>query len=111
MAKTEQVKRTEGADRSASSMSKRKPSGAQKDAIVTVRMTEEKKASAARVFEKLGIKPSAAINMFYDYLVEHEALPFEVKGAPELSAQQWEDAAKFVDSIPFAAGKEGKAKR
>ena len=94
----------------AANAQRRKPSGAQKDAIVTVRMTEEKKESANRVLEKLGLKTSAAINMFYDYLVEHGTLPFEATSMPQLSEQQWLDAARFIDSIPAVVNKEGVAK-
>jgi len=48
-----------------------------KTAVVRARMEPELKEEAERVLERLGIKPSEAINMFYVQLQKTGALPFQ----------------------------------
>lgn len=46
------------------------------DAMVTARMSPEKKEAGNRVLEQLGTNASQAINRLYDYLLEKKQLPF-----------------------------------
>ena len=39
-------------------------------AMVTARMTQEKKEAGNRILERLGTNPSQAVNRLYDYLLE-----------------------------------------
>ena len=47
------------------------------DAMVTARMSPAKKEAGRALLEQLGTTPSQAINMLYDYIAEHEQLPFD----------------------------------
>lgn len=46
------------------------------DAMVTARMSPEKKEAGNRILEQLGTNASQAINRLYDYLLEKKQLPF-----------------------------------
>ena len=73
------------------------------DAMVTARMSRQKKDAAARTFEKLGITASEAINSLYDYVLENGSLPFgdQPRRARWLhSAEEWARAAAVVDALP-----------
>lgn len=48
-------------------------------AMIRARTQPALKAEAEATFEKLGLSPSTAINLFYRQVVEHRGLPFEVK--------------------------------
>ena len=49
------------------------------DAMVTARMSQEKKQEAGKVLEGLGMSASQVINKLYDYLVQNKSLPFGEK--------------------------------
>lgn len=48
-------------------------------ANVNVRIDENVKRKAEEVFAKIGITPSAAINMFYVQVIRTKSIPFELK--------------------------------
>ncbi len=49
-----------------------------KTAVVRARMEPELKQHAEAIFEKIGIRPSQAINLFYRQVEEAGGLPFAV---------------------------------
>ena len=67
------------------------------DAMVTARMSEEKKAAGARVLAKAGLNASQAINLLYDKLEEEQSADFIMHRKPEM--REWESAAKFLDAL------------
>ncbi len=67
------------------------------DAMVTGRMSAEKKASGARVLAKAGLNANQAINLLYDKLEEEQNADFLMHRKPE--PQEWESAAKFLDAL------------
>lgn len=69
------------------------------DAMVTARMSVEKKAAGNKVLEKAGLNASQFINKAYDRLIEDQDAKFVGGGTATLA--DWERAAKLVDSIPF----------
>lgn len=46
------------------------------DAMVTARMSAEKKEAGNRMLEQLGTNASQAVNRLYDYVLEKKQLPF-----------------------------------
>lgn len=75
------------------------------DAMVTARMSQEKKEQGNAILGQLGTSASGAINRLYDYLLEHKSLPFgddstSRQHSPEEIAAAWE----FVHSIPLEKG-------
>lgn len=57
------------------------------DAMVTARMSQEKKEAGNRVLEQLGTNASQVVNRLYDYVLENKKLPFpEEPGAAEIHA-------------------------
>ena len=70
------------------------------DAMVTGRMSAEKKAAGAQVLEKAGLNVSQAINLLYDKLIEEQNADFILHRIPE--QREWESAAKFLDSLHMA---------
>lgn len=72
------------------------------DAMVTGRMSKEKKEAGNRVLARLGTNPSAAINGLYDYLIREEKLPFEKEeefGWQKYSKEEIAEAFAFVRSL------------
>lgn len=67
------------------------------DAMVTGRMSAEKKAAGNRVLERQGLNASQAVNLLYDQLVETQDTSFLEDARP--SMHQWKLAAEYVDSI------------
>jgi antitoxin component of RelBE/YafQ-DinJ toxin-antitoxin module len=67
------------------------------DAMVTGRMSTEKKAAGAKVLGKAGLNASQAVNLLYDRLEEEQNVDFLVHRAPE--QREWESAAKFLDAL------------
>lgn len=49
-------------------------------ANVNVRIDPDIKKEAEEIFKEIGITPSAAINMFYHQVINHNGIPFELKG-------------------------------
>lgn len=71
------------------------------DAMVTGRMSINKKSQGARVLANAGLSVSQAINMMYDRLLEEGNASF-LNAAQQEPAQspKWQSAAQFVDTIP-----------
>ena len=67
------------------------------DAMVTGRMSPEKKAAGAKVLAKSGLNASQAVNLMYDKLEEEQSAEFLVHRKPE--RHEWESAARLIDSI------------
>lgn len=70
------------------------------DAMVTARMTSDKKEAGNRVLEQLGTNASQAVNKLYDYVLENKELPFqEKKKNKNYTKNEIAQAIEFVDSI------------
>ena len=67
------------------------------DAMVTARMSAEKKAAGARVLEAAGLNASQAINLLYDKLAEEQNADFLLHRKP--SPHEWESAKMFLDAL------------
>ena len=71
------------------------------DAMVTARMSAEKKEAGNRMLEQLGTNPSQAVNRLYDYVLEKKELPFpEQQERRKYSQEEIARAIAWVDSIP-----------
>ena len=69
------------------------------DSMVTGRMSEEKKAAGNEVLSRLGMNASQAINRMFDLLIEQQSADFLQMPKSEKSAEDWADAAAFIDSL------------
>ena len=67
------------------------------DAMVTGRISAQKKAAGAKVLAKSGLNTSQAINLLFDKLEEEQNADFLIRRKPE--PREWESAAKFLDSL------------
>ena len=71
------------------------------DAMVTARMSQEKKEAGNRVLEQLGTNASQVVNRLYDYVLENKKLPFpEEQGRRIYTQEEIAEAIAWVDSIP-----------
>ena len=71
------------------------------DAMVTARMSAEKKEAGNRMLEQLGTNASQAVNRLYDYVLEKKQLPFpEQQGRRKYTQEEIAQAIAWVDSIP-----------
>ena len=68
------------------------------EAMVTGRMSAEKKAAGAEVLARAGMNASQAVNLLYDRLVEEQDVAFLQRH--EVTPYEWESAARLIDSIP-----------
>ena len=66
-------------------------------ANVNVRMDENIKKKAEAVFEKLGLTPTTAINMFYIQVARTNSIPFELKA--EVPNKVTMDAINELDDM------------
>jgi addiction module RelB/DinJ family antitoxin len=72
------------------------------DAMVTARMSTQKKESGNLVFEQLGTNASQAINGLYDYVIRNKQLPYDQQpklGLGKYSKKQLREAAEWVDGL------------
>lgn len=77
------------------------------EAMVTARMSADKKEEGTRILSQLGTTASQAINEMYDYLIEHRALPLMGKGVGKeegvggfsFTEEQWSDACAHVKGM------------
>lgn len=67
------------------------------DAMVTGRISAEKKTAGTKVLAKAGLNTSQAINLLFDKLEEEQSVDFLIHRKPE--PREWESAAKFIDSL------------
>ncbi|RDB61940.1 RelB/DinJ family addiction module antitoxin [Gordonibacter sp. 28C] len=71
------------------------------DAMVTARMSAEKKEAGNRMLEQLGTNASQAVNRLYDYVLEKKELPFpEQQERRKYTQEEIAEAIAWVDSIP-----------
>lgn len=71
------------------------------DAMVTARMSAEKKEAGNRMLEQLGTNASQAVNRLYDYVLEKKQLPFpEQHERRKHTQEEIAQAIAWVDSIP-----------
>lgn len=71
------------------------------DAMVTARMSQEKKEAGNRMLEQLGTNASQAVNRLYDYVLEKKELPFpEQQRRRQYTQEEIAEAIAWVDSIP-----------
>ncbi len=70
------------------------------DAMVTARMSQEKKDEGNRVLAQLGVNASQAVNRLYDYVLERRELPFpEMDERREYTDEEIARAMEWVDGI------------
>ena len=69
------------------------------DAMVTGRMSADKKAAGNKVLEELGLNPSQAINMLYDRLIADGDAAFLGFERPAPTAEQIVDTWNFVRGL------------
>ena len=69
-------------------------------AMVTGRMSRAKKDAGGKVLEKLGTNASESINMLYDYVLEHGALPFASQQCEGVAPGKLQEAREYLESIP-----------
>ena len=67
------------------------------DAMVTGRMSAEKKEAGNRVLERAGLNASQAVNMLYDRLIKDQNA--SVIGMGRATKEDWEKAVRIVDSV------------
>ena len=67
------------------------------DAMVTGRMTADKKAAGNVVLENAGLNASQAVNALYDRLIETRSVDFLFDR--NVSLVEWKSAAKLIDSV------------
>ena len=71
------------------------------DAMVTARMSAEKKEAGNRMLEQLGTNASQAVNRLYDNVLEKKQLPFpEQQERRKHTQEEIAQAIAWVDSIP-----------
>ena len=70
------------------------------DAMVTARMSQEKKDEGNRVLAQLGVNASQAVNRLYDYVLERRELPFpEMDERRKYTDEEIARAMEWVDGI------------
>lgn len=69
------------------------------DAMVTGRMSEDKKLRGGNVLKRSGINVSQCINLLYDRMIEEGNIDFLTKETPVEDNSKWRNAAEFVDSL------------
>jgi DNA-damage-inducible protein J len=70
-----------------------------KSAFIRARTEPELKARAEAILRRLGLSPSAAINMLYRQIVLRQSLPFEVALPNETTHAAMRDAKEGRDLI------------
>ena len=66
-------------------------------ANINVRIDEKLKRKAEAVFDKIGLTPSAAINLFYVQVVRTNSIPFDLKA--DIPNKTTAKALKEVDEM------------
>ena len=69
------------------------------DAMVTGRMSQQKKEAGARVLGRFGLNASQAINLLYSRLIDEQDASFLLGEQPAITATEWQKAATFCDSL------------
>ena len=70
------------------------------DAMVTARMSSEKKEAGNRILEQMGTNASQAVNRLYDYLIENRELPFfDLDERRRYTQEEIAEAIDWVDCL------------
>lgn len=69
------------------------------DAMVTGRMSEEKKERGLRVLKRNSISASQAVNLMFDRLIKEGDVSFLGGAKKDVDETRWRSAANFVDSL------------
>lgn len=70
------------------------------DAMVTARMSREKKDAGNRVLAKLGTNASQVVNRVYDYVIEHGELPSALREERSRATEaQMRQAVAWADEL------------
>lgn len=69
------------------------------EAMVTGRMSSEKKARASRVLSREGLNASQVINLLYDRLIDDGDARCITGSGSKKDAAAWRRAAQFVDAL------------
>lgn len=72
------------------------------DAMISARMSAEKKEAGNRILESLGTNASQAVNDLYDFVIRNKQLPFAPKqelGLHKYTKEQIAEAVRAVDSL------------
>ena len=70
------------------------------DAMVTARMSQEKKEAGNRVLEQLGTNASQVVNRLYDYVLENKKLPFPEEQGRRKYTQEEIAGFEHCDRLP-----------
>jgi len=62
-----------------------------KDAMIRARIEESTKDKVERIFKKIGLSTTEAINLFYHQVLLHKGLPFDVKIPNSTTLQTFKD--------------------
>ncbi len=72
------------------------------DAMVSARMSAEKKDAGNQILESLGTNASQAVNELYDFVIRNKRLPFAPKqelGLHKYTKEQIAEATRAVNSL------------
>lgn len=69
------------------------------DAMVTGRMTREKKEEGNRILASLGTTPSQIINQLYDFVIEKRELPFSQNEPHTIDPDQLSEALAWAQGL------------
>ena len=69
------------------------------DAMVTGRLSEQKKQQGNAILHAAGLTASQAINFLYDRLIKDQSARFLMDDRPKPSPEQLVSALDFVDSL------------
>lgn len=69
------------------------------EAMVTGRMSQEKKRQGARILQDAGLNTSQAINLLFDKLIEEQSASFLSQNTTPSNDTAWKNATEFVDTL------------
>lgn len=69
------------------------------EAMVTGRMSEQKKQAGNRILEREHLKPSQAINLMYQRLIEEKNARFLKPSSDQVDPVRFKEALAFVDGL------------
>ncbi|MDO4289934.1 MAG: RelB/DinJ family addiction module antitoxin [Eggerthellaceae bacterium] len=74
------------------------------DAMVTGRMSQEKKDAGNLILEQLGTNASKAINDLYDYVIAHKKLPVADQIESRPLEERMREAARWFEEVSLPLG-------
>jgi len=77
-----------------------------RNATIQARVNDETKSEAKKVLDKLNISMSEAISMYFQQIVFHKGIPFELKIPNELTAKTLEKADRGEELHEVSSVKE-----